>query len=204
MHYIFYALMEGINKMIAPTTLEMYEKAEEIQKYFWDGNNRKDEEFVIRYYQYPCKYKYYERKAFIGILCAQSNHYMTTLSKVVWLPDATHFKDLIPHKNLMELDDKFDEFKRMFYENHWFNNDRENSLEGRGEDPFNYFDTYDELWLGFVMMDRYQKRWDRMNWVVSDIYPDYFKMNREIARRDGYPDPDKLRYIIGLRGYVEE
>lgn len=121
----------------------------------------------------------------------------------IWLPESKHFEDMIPHKNLIELDNKFDDFKRMFYEDHWFDNDNQH-LEGRGEDPFVYFHTYNELWLGFVMMDRYQKRWDGNNWVTTDIYPDYFKMNKEIARRDGYPDPDKLRYIPGLRGYVEE
>jgi hypothetical protein len=184
--------------------LAMCEKAEEIQKYFADIDNQLDEDFTMWYYQYPGIGGNWEMKGHFGLLYARSEDYMSTLTKVVMLPEAKHLEEFIPHENLIELDSKFNDFKSMFYENHWFDNSREESLEGRGEDPLDYFKTYDELWLGFVMMDRHQKRWDGTNWVTTDIYPDYFKMNKEIARRDGYPDPDELEYIVGLRGYAEK
>ena len=187
--------------MISLRTIAIYEKAKEVQIYFGDAENRKREDFTICYYQYPCKFKNYERDAFIGVLLPYTKFHMSTLSDHVWLPEAKHFERMIPHTNLLDLDDKFEEFKRMFYENHWFGNDVFH-LEGRGESPFNYFKTYNELWLGFVMMDRYLKRWDGVNWVTTDICPDYFKMNVITARRDGYPDPDRLECIPGLRGYV--
>lgn len=190
--------------MIDPTTLVMYEKAEEIQEYYMNRDNRLGEGFLIRYYQYSGMDRNWEVEEHIGVFHGHSKYYMSTLTKVVWLPEQKHLQEFIPHKNLADLDNKFSDFKSMFYERHWFDNDRENSLEGRGRDLFDCFKTYDELWLGFVMMDRYQKRWDGVSWVTTDIYPDYFKMDKEIARRDGYPDPDTLQYVSGLRRYVEE
>lgn len=187
-------------KMVEKAVIVMYEKAEEVQNYFADADNR---EFPIRYYQYPSLVKYYERAAFIGVTYPHIKFRMSTLSRYVWLPEVKHFERMIPHMNLMDLDDKFDEFKRMFYVNHWFGDDVD-TLEGRGEDPFDYFKTYDELWLGFVMMDRYWKRWDGKRWLHTDIFPDYFKMNALTAREEGYPAPDRLKYIPGLRGVVEK
>lgn len=188
--------------MIKTINIVMYEKAEEIQKWFWDIDNRLDEGFVIWYYQYPGKGINWRRKAHYGLSYAHSEDYMSTLTKVVMLPEVKHFIDMIPHKDLVELDNKFNEFKCMFYESHWFSNNVD-TLEGRGEDPLDYFKTYDELWLGFVMMDRYQKRWDGKKWVHTDIYPEYFEMSKEDARLYGYPDPDRLKYVQGLRGVAE-
>jgi hypothetical protein len=186
--------------MIEKAVIVMYEKAEEVQNFFEDADNR---EFPIRYYQYPSFVKHYERAPFIGVMGPHIKFRMSTLSCHVWLPEIKHFERMIPHMNLIDLDNKFTEFKRMFYENHWFD-DEVDTLEGRGEDPFDYFKTYDELWLGFVMIDRYRKRWDGQCWVTTDIYPDYFEMNALTAHEDGYPAPDMLGYIPGLRGVVEK
>jgi hypothetical protein len=131
--------------MIDKVTKAMYEKAEEVQNYFEDGKNRKREDFTIRYYQYPCKFKYYERAGFFGMVDAYQNYHMSTMSMILWLPGVNELKDMIPHKDLIELDSKFSDFKVMFYESHWFTNDVD-SLEGRGRGPLDCFKTYDELW----------------------------------------------------------
>lgn len=187
--------------MINYDTLRMYQDAEELQKYCWHDYHRMGEEFGMWYYQYPGKGRVWEVKEYVGIFKNRTEDYLSRLTKVVWLPNGVHLENMIPHRNLLELDEKFSDFKHMFYEEHWFDDDRA-CLEGRGDDPFDCFDSYDTLWLGFVMMDRFRKRWYETNWVATDIYPDYFKMGQLAARLYNYPDPDKLHYISGLRGYV--
>ena len=186
--------------MIDPINILMYEKAQELQYQFADIDNRVEEGFVMWFWQYPDESG--EMKGRFGLCANRSEDYPSGCTKVVWLPERKHLERFIPHRNLVDLDSKFTDFKEMFYESHWFSNDID-SLEGRGEDPLDYFKTYDELWLGFVMIDRFWKRWDGKEWVNTDIFPDYFDTTNEIARRDGYPSPDFLEYVIGLRGCTQ-
>ena len=185
--------------MIEKAAIVMYERADDIQEYYKDRDNRA---YLLRYYQYPGIGNDWEVMEQIGYLHGHNKYYLSTLTEVVWLPEIKYLEAFIPHKDLIELDSKFSDFKAMFYESHWFTNDVD-SLEGRGRDPLDCFKTYDELWLGFVMMDRYRKRWDGKSWKKTDIYPDYFKMEPIDALRNGYPDPLKLCYVAGLRGYTE-
>jgi len=88
-------------------------------------------------------------------------NYPSYINKIIWLPRQDQLQKLSNNyyeKGQYNLLTKFYDWCTLF------------SYTYDNESPINFFNTMEQLWLGFIMFERYKKVWDSETWRSYQEY----------------------------------
>lgn len=125
---------------------EMCEKAEEIQKYFWaewvDAIYPEIDEHLYMLAKNRNRYGGYELNYFSSP--------MTKPGKNIWLPTQSQLQEMVKENHNFDLLQKF----------YWWCEDIADT-----EDWDKISKTLEQLWLAFVMKEKFDKTWNGVDWI---------------------------------------
>jgi len=173
--------------MITGNYIKMCEKAEEIQKLqpkgiwhlHYDPGHEKDYKLDDKDYLYISFY-YLPEEECIAILKWDNDedrpiigNYFQNIEGAIWLPTQEQLQEMILPV-LKEKYNKYWDLEKMGREGNWVISIFFDFTKGNIPDKQNHFiwnnsNCITELWLAFVMEEKYQKRWDGNNWIDYKI-----------------------------------